>query len=75
VGGVSLAPDNALIENFRANTVNELTNNANGCTLTVVGTTTSPATSVTVNGSSASLFNDAKLLAGWREDRGGSWRN
>ena len=42
--------NNALIANFQVNSVNELTANINGGTLTVVGTPTSPATNVTVNG-------------------------
>ena len=45
------------------NSLNELTTNTNGGTLTVVGTTTSPATSVTVNGSSATLYGDATFAA------------
>jgi RHS repeat-associated protein len=53
-----------LIENFQVNSLNELTTNTNGGTLTVMGTTTSPATSVTVNGSSASLYGDATFAAG-----------
>jgi RHS repeat-associated protein len=49
--------------NFRVNSLNELTTNTNGGTLTVVGTTTSPATSVTVNASSATLYGDATFAA------------
>ncbi|MGA2750763.1 MAG: hypothetical protein ABSG59_18480 [Verrucomicrobiota bacterium] len=45
------------------NNLNELTTNTNGGTLTVVGTTTSPATSVTVNGGSATLYGDATFAA------------
>jgi RHS repeat-associated protein len=41
----------------------ELTNSTNGGTLTVVGTTTSPASSVTVNSTSASLYGDATFAA------------
>jgi RHS repeat-associated protein len=52
-----------LIENFRVNSLNELTTNTNGGTFTVVGTTTSPATNVTVNGSSATLYGDATFAA------------
>src|SRR5271155_3302288 len=43
--------------------VNELTANTNGGTLTIVGTTTSPATSVSVNGTAASLYLDATFAA------------
>ena len=38
-GNLTYRTNNALIENFRVNTVNELTNSTNGGTLTVVGTT------------------------------------
>jgi RHS repeat-associated protein len=43
--------------------VNELTTNTNGGTLTVVGRTTSPAASVTVNGINASNYSDATFAA------------
>src|SRR6202453_3450164 len=46
-------------QNFRVNAVNELTNNAITGTLTVVGTTTSQATNVTINGSDAGLYGAA----------------
>jgi YD repeat-containing protein len=62
-GNLNYRTNNALIENFRVNSLNELTTNTNGGTLTVVGTTTSPATSVTVNGSSATLYGDATFAA------------
>jgi len=62
-GNLSYRTNNALIENFQVNNLNELTTNTNGGTLTVVGTTTSPATSVTVNGGSATLYGDATFAA------------
>jgi RHS repeat-associated protein len=62
-GNLTYRTNNALVANFRVNSVNELTNNTNGGTLTVVGTTTSPANSVTVNGASASLYGDATFAA------------
>ena len=45
------------------NSDNELTTNINGGTLTVVGTTTSAATSVTINGTNALRYNDATFAA------------
>jgi YD repeat-containing protein len=55
--------NNALIQNFRVNNLNELTTNTNGRTLTVVGTTTSQASSVAVNSVVASNYNDATFAA------------
>jgi RHS repeat-associated protein len=52
--------NNALVLNFGVNPLNELTNvsrTANS-TLTVAGATSLPATSVTVNGSSAQVYSD-----------------
>ena len=43
--------------------INELTQIARPGTLTVAGTTTTPATSVTVNGSNAILYADATFAA------------
>jgi RHS repeat-associated protein len=57
-GNLAYRTNNAMIENFRVNSVNELTTNTNGGTLTVVGTTTSPATSVSVNGNAATIYSD-----------------
>jgi hypothetical protein len=62
-GNLSYRTNNALIENFKVNSVNELTTNTNGGTLTVVGTTTSPATNVTVNTSNAAVYLDATFAA------------
>src|SRR5271157_496539 len=56
--------NNTLIENFQVNSLNELTTNTNGGTLTVVGTTTSATvTNVTVNTSNALLYGDATFAA------------
>ncbi len=49
-GNLNYRTNNALVQNFHVNAVNELTTNTNSGTLTVVGTTTSTASSVTVNG-------------------------
>jgi RHS repeat-associated protein len=62
-GNLSYRTNNALIENFQVNTLNELTTNTNGGRLTVVGTTTSPATKVAVNGTNAQLYGDATFAA------------
>jgi RHS repeat-associated protein len=62
-GNLTYRTNNALVANFRVNSVNELTSNTNGGTLTVMGTTTSPANSVTVNSTSASLYGDATFAA------------
>ena len=64
VGNLNYRTNNALIENFQVNSLNELTANTNGGTLTVVGTTTSQATNVTVNvTNTASNYNDATFAA------------
>jgi RHS repeat-associated protein len=62
-GNLNYRTNNALIQNFDVNSLNELTANANSGTLTVVGTTTSQATNVTVNGTAASNYNDATFAA------------
>jgi RHS repeat-associated protein len=62
-GNLSYRTNVALIENFQVNTLNELTTNTNGGTLTVMGTTTSQATNVTVNSTSAQLYGDATFAA------------
>jgi hypothetical protein len=55
--------NSALIQTFLVNSVNELTTNSNSGTLTVVGTTSSQATTVTVNGSNAAPYGDATFAA------------
>jgi RHS repeat-associated protein len=54
--------NNALVQNFQVNALNELTANTNRGTLTVMGATSSDAT-VTVNGSSAAAYNDNTFAA------------
>ena len=62
-GNLNYRTNNTLIENFQVNTVNELTANTNGGRLTVVGTTTSIATNVAVNGTNAAHYGDATFAA------------
>jgi RHS repeat-associated protein len=57
-GNLNYRTNNALIEAFNVNPLNELTTNTRSGTLTVAGTTTSAATNVTVNTSNAVLFAD-----------------
>jgi RHS repeat-associated protein len=54
---------NDMRENFHVNSLNELTNVKTLGTLTVAGTTTSPATNVTVNGLTAELYADNTFSA------------
>jgi RHS repeat-associated protein len=62
-GNLNYRTNNALIQNFAVNSDNELTMATNGGTLTVVGTTTSQATNVTVNGTNALRYGDATFAA------------
>jgi YD repeat-containing protein len=57
-GNLAWRTNNALLESFGVNSVNELTTESPSGTLTVAGTTTSPATNVTVNTSNAVLYVD-----------------
>lgn len=50
--------NNALVQTFNVNNLNQLTTNSRNGTLTVAGTTTSQATSATVNTSNAVLYAD-----------------
>jgi RHS repeat-associated protein len=50
--------NNALIQTFHVNRLNELTNVTRDGTLTVAGVTTSQATDVTVNGQTADVYGD-----------------
>ncbi|MBI3851947.1 MAG: RHS repeat-associated core domain-containing protein [Verrucomicrobia bacterium] len=50
--------NNALVQAFNVNNLNELTTATNSGTLTVAGTTTSAATNVTVNSQTATLYLD-----------------
>jgi RHS repeat-associated protein len=63
-GNLNFRTNNALIQNFAVNNLNELTTETNGGTLTVAGTTTIPATSVTVNGSAANRYADSTFALG-----------
>jgi RHS repeat-associated protein len=63
VGNLKYRTNNTLVANFQVNTLNELTANTNGGRLTVMGTSTSPATSVAVNGTNALRYNDATFAA------------
>jgi RHS repeat-associated protein len=50
--------NNALVQTFGVNNLNELTSGSRSGTLTVAGATTMPASSVTVNSQSATLYSD-----------------
>jgi RHS repeat-associated protein len=62
-GNLAARTNNALVQDFSVNSLNELTSNTNSGTLTVVGTTTSQATNVTVNGTAAAHYGDATFAA------------
>ena len=62
-GNLNYRTNNALIQTFNVNSLNELTTVPARGTLTVEGTTTSPATNVTVNGQSAALYGDSTFAA------------
>ena len=55
--------NNALVQTFLVDTLNQLTNMSRSGTLTVAWSTTSPATNVTVNTSSATLYADATFAS------------
>ncbi len=62
-GNLAYRTNNALIQKFQVNNLNELTSNTGSGTLTVVGMTTSTATSVAVNGTNAARYGDATFAA------------
>ena len=62
-GNLNYRTNNTLVENFAVNSVNELTTGTNGGRLTVMGTTSSQATNVTVNGTNALLYGDATFAS------------
>ena len=62
-GNLNFRTNNALIQAFNVNNLNELTIVTNGGRLTVAGTTTSPATNVTVNTSNAVLYADTTFAS------------
>jgi RHS repeat-associated protein len=57
-GNLTARTNNALVQAFSVNAVDELTGISRSGTLTVSGNTSSPATNVAVNGSSAALYAD-----------------
>jgi len=63
-GNLNFRTNNALIQNFSVNNLNELSTVTRGGTLTVAGTTTSPATGVTVNSLVAALYGDSTFALG-----------
>jgi hypothetical protein len=63
-GNLNYRTNNALVQNFVVNSNNELTSASTSGTLTVMGTTTSAATNVIVNGNPASFYGDAAFAAG-----------
>ncbi len=62
-GNLSQRTNNTLLQSFSVNSLNELTIVSNNGALTVVGSTTSPATDVTVNASSAVLYADTTFAS------------
>jgi hypothetical protein len=57
-GNLNYRTNNALIQTFAVNSLNELSDVTRSGTLTVAGTTTGPATNVTVNSLAATLYGD-----------------
>jgi RHS repeat-associated protein len=62
-GNLNYRTNNGFLETFNVNVLNELSSLRRSGPLTVTGTTTSPATNVTVNGSNAILYADATFAA------------
>ena len=62
-GNLNYRTNNALVQTFNVNNLNELTTATASGTLTVAGTTTTPATSVTVNTSNAVLYADSTFAS------------
>jgi hypothetical protein len=62
-GNVSYRTNNALVETFSANSDNELSTISRSGTITVAGTTTSPATNVTVNTTNAVFYTNDNTFA------------
>lgn len=63
-GNLNQRTNNALVQNFGVNNLNELSTMTRSGTLTVAGTTTSPATNVTVNSLAANIYGDATFALG-----------
>ena len=62
-GNLNYRTNNGLLGVFNVNNLNELTTITNGGRLTVAGTTTTPATSVTVNTSNAVRYADSTFAS------------
>jgi RHS repeat-associated protein len=62
-GNLNCRTNNALVQSFGVNDLNELTTVTRSGTLTVEGTTTSQATNVTVNSQTAALYGDSTFAA------------
>ncbi|HKW28069.1 MAG TPA: RHS repeat-associated core domain-containing protein, partial [Verrucomicrobiae bacterium] len=62
-GNLNYRTNNGLLGAFSVNNLNELTTITNGGPLTVAGTTTTPATNVTVNTSNAFLYADSTFAS------------
>jgi RHS repeat-associated protein len=62
-GNLNNRTNNTLLEQFNVNSLNELTTVTNGGRLTVSGSSTMPATSVTVNTSNALLYTDVSFAS------------
>jgi RHS repeat-associated protein len=62
-GNLNYRTNNALLQAFTVNNLNELSNATYSGMLTVAGTTTSPATNVTVNTSNAVLYADSTFAS------------
>jgi RHS repeat-associated protein len=62
-GNLNVRTNNALIQNFTVNKLNELTNLLRSGTFTVAGVTSSGATNVTVNTTNATLYADHTFAA------------
>jgi RHS repeat-associated protein len=62
-GNLNYRTNNALVQTFNVNSLNELTTVTRDGTLTVAGSTTGPATNVTVNTSNAVLYLDATFAS------------
>jgi hypothetical protein len=58
-GNLNVRTNNALLQTFNVNSRNQLTTGSRSGTYTVAGTTWTNASSVAVNGTSASRYSDA----------------
>ncbi|MBL9168586.1 MAG: RHS repeat-associated core domain-containing protein [Verrucomicrobiales bacterium] len=60
-GNLNRRTNDALIQTFNVNNLNQLTSGSRSGTLTVAGTTTTPSTNVTVNSLAATLYTDSSF--------------